>query len=190
MNKETLRMQMLAGIITEGQYKRLLENLDFSTEIDQYLKDNPFTRDNQFTGEPKSEIIKSIQDKLGRPLTPKEKSSVTRIYNKFLQKYWGNRFEKERNEEHEVARNRYRKNLLPLTTDDGSGKPDPTYYELANTYCSTDMDGNVRVCHADPKSGHTDYKLKDKWIDTPVDNTVLNKFWRDNTLIYFGIERK
>ena len=33
MNKETLRMQMLAGIITEGQYKRLLEDMEVVDRI-------------------------------------------------------------------------------------------------------------------------------------------------------------
>ena len=33
MNKETIRMQMLAGIITEGQYKRLLEDMEVVDRI-------------------------------------------------------------------------------------------------------------------------------------------------------------
>ena len=33
MNKETLRMQMLAGIITEGQYKKLLEDMEMVNRI-------------------------------------------------------------------------------------------------------------------------------------------------------------
>ncbi len=33
MNKETLRMQMLAGIITEGQYKKLLEDMEVVNRI-------------------------------------------------------------------------------------------------------------------------------------------------------------
>lgn len=173
-----------------AENKLLKEDLDLPSEVDQYLKDNPFTRDNQFSGEFEFEIKKRIQDKLGRPLTPKEKGAVTRIYNKSLRKYWGDRFEKESNEKNEAARNRYRKNLLPLTTDNGSGRPDPTYYELANTYYSTDRDGNTSISHSDSKSGYTDYRLKDKWIDTPVEDSVLNKFWKDNTMMYFGIERK
>ena len=92
--------------------------------------------------------------------------------------------------EDKKQRERYQNNLLPLTVDNGSGRPDPTYYELANTYYSTDRDGNVSVSHSDPKSGYTDYRLKDKWIDTPVDDSVLNKFWKDNTMMYFGIKRK
>lgn len=33
MNKETLRMQMLAGIITEGQYKKILnENIKYTED--------------------------------------------------------------------------------------------------------------------------------------------------------------
>jgi len=33
MNKETFRMQMLAGIITEGQYKQLLEDINVINDI-------------------------------------------------------------------------------------------------------------------------------------------------------------
>jgi hypothetical protein len=37
MNKETLRMQMLAGLITESQYKsRLKEDIDNQYKIDKY----------------------------------------------------------------------------------------------------------------------------------------------------------
>ena len=180
MNKEQLRMQMLAGIITEGQYKaKLNEELDLSSEVDQYLKDNPFTRDNQFSGEFEFGIKKHIQDKLRRPLTPKEKGAITRIYKKSLEKYWGDSFEKESNKEQEAARNRYRKNLLPLIISNAGGTPDPTYYELAYTYYDTDRDGKTWISHSDPKSGYTYYKLKDKWIDTPVEDSVLNKFWED-----------
>lgn len=39
MNKETLRMQMLAGVITEGQYKAKLEKLN-STENKDSLNEN------------------------------------------------------------------------------------------------------------------------------------------------------
>ena len=38
MNNETLRMQMLAGIITEGQYKAMLnENIEDPNYIAQYI---------------------------------------------------------------------------------------------------------------------------------------------------------
>jgi hypothetical protein len=180
MNKEQLRMQMLAGIITEGQYKaKLNEELDLPSEVDQYLKDNPFTRDNQFSGEFEFGIKKHIQDKLGRPLTPKEKGAITRIYKKSLEKYWVDSFEKQSGEEQEAERNRYRKNLLPLNVSNAGGTPDPTYYEPAHTYYYTYKGGKTAISHEDPKSGYTFYKLKDKWIDTPVEDSVLNKFWED-----------
>ena len=37
MNKETLRMQMLAGVITEGQYKEKLTE-EASNDVEEYLK--------------------------------------------------------------------------------------------------------------------------------------------------------
>jgi hypothetical protein len=181
--KDLIRMNQLAGIITEGQARKMMailnEELDFPSEVEQYLKDNPFTSSNEFSGEFEIEFKKHIQDKLGRPLTPKEKGEVTRSYKKSLEKQWGDRWDEESNEEQEAARNRIQQNLLPLSINNAYGTPDPTYYEVANTYYDTDRDGKRWVSYNDPKSGYTEYKLKDKWIDTPVEDSVLNKFWKD-----------
>lgn len=163
---------------------KLLKEVDLSSEVDQYTKDTPFTRDNEFSGEFK--IKKQIQDKIGRPLTPKEKGAITRIYNKALRKYWVDRFREKSNDEDKSAINRYKNNLLPLKTDNGNGKPDSTYYELANTYYDTDRDFNTRISHNDPISGYTDYRIKDKWIDTPVNKTTLDRYWTENILRYIG----
>ena len=189
MNKETLRMQKLAGIITEEQYQtKINEEIDIPSEIDQYLTDNPITHDNQHSGEFTNGIHQLLIDKLGRPLTPKEKSSITRIYSKYLDKYWKFKFYEKRNKENENLKNRYIKNLLPLTKDNGSGTPDPTYYEPANRYRKTDRDGNLLgISHRDQKSGYTDYILKDKWVNTPVEDSIMDKFWEDSTIKHLNI---
>jgi len=38
MNKETLRMQMLSGIITEGQYKQMLNEIDNPNRMIELIK--------------------------------------------------------------------------------------------------------------------------------------------------------
>ncbi len=53
MNKETLRMQMLAGVITEGQYKQKLNEGRNMDELINLVKNNFQTIKNNFT---KSEL--------------------------------------------------------------------------------------------------------------------------------------
>tara|TARA_R110000868_G_scaffold341057_1_gene601906 strand:+ start:363 stop:830 length:468 start_codon:yes stop_codon:yes gene_type:complete len=54
-------------------------------------------------------------------------------------------------------------NLLPLSTDDYSQKPDPKYYE----YDYQD------------RGGFNVYKLKDQWRKTPVAPATVAKYWGD-----------
>lgn len=179
-----MKKNLLKQIIKEEIQKILKEEIDISAEVVQYVKDNPFNEENKYHGE--HEVKSFVEDKMGRPLTPQEKSKVTKIFNKLRSEYWVRTYREESDAEDRAARERYSKNLLPLTTDNGSGRPDPTYYELANTYYDTDRDGNVHVSHSDPKSGYTDYKLKSKWINTPVDKATLDRYWPENRLRYIG----
>ena len=189
MNKEQLRMQMLAGIITEGQYKAMLnEDLNINSEITDFFQNNSFDPSNPYHLE--YNIQKYIEDKIGRSLSPQEKGKITRVANKYRSEYFTKQFSDEREAEEKAAQERYQNNLLPLTVDNGSGTPDSKYYELANTYTQTLKGGGTRITHSDPKSGYTDYRLKDEWIDTPVDNSTLNRFWKDNVMNYYRIERK
>jgi hypothetical protein len=179
----------LKKYLAEGRlFKEEINEVDIASELTQYFNDNPINNENQNAYHIGAR--KHIEGKFDRPLTPQEKGKITRMVDQYRRDFWGRRYREESEKEDKKQRERYQNNLLPLTVDNGSGKPDPTYYELANTYYSTDRDGNVSVSHSDPKSGYTSYRLKDKWIDTPVDNSVLNKFWKDNTMMYFGIERK
>jgi len=179
-----MKKEQLKQIIKEEIQKILKEEIDISAEVAQYVKDNPFTEENKYHGE--YEVKSFIEDKMGRSLTPQEKSKVTRIFNKFRSEYNIKDFTEKSDAEDKAERDRYSKNLLPLTTDNGSGRPDPTYYELANTYYNIDRDGNVHVSHSDPKSGYTDYQLKAKWLDTPVDKATLDRYWPENRLSYIG----
>jgi hypothetical protein len=163
-------------------------DLDIASELKIYFEENPFNEENQYGIDT---IAKEyIQNKINRPLTPKEKSTITRISHKYRDAYWNEEFTNRRTSEAAAARKRYQSNLLPLMVSNGSGKPDSKYYQLANTYYDTDRDGNVYISHSDPKSGYTDYRLRDEWVDTPVEDSVLNKFWSEKTLRYFNIERK
>ena len=38
------------------------------------------------------------------------------------------------------------------------------------------MDGKVYKFKRDPKSGYTDYELRDEWINTPVSKEILDKY--------------
>jgi hypothetical protein len=163
-------------------------DLDIASELKTYFEENPFNEENQYGIDT---IAKEyIQNKINRPLTPKEKSTITRISHKYRDAYWNEEFTNRRTSEAAAARKRYQSNLLPLMVSNASGKPDSKYYQLANTYYHTDRDGNVYISHSDPKSGYTDYRLRDEWTDTPVEDSVLNKFWSEKTLRYFNIERK
>jgi hypothetical protein len=169
LNEEFRRMQKLAGLLNE-------EQLDFSSELDSFFKSNPVNEKNKYYVEDLAK--KHIENIANRPLTPQEKSKITKIANIYRNKYYDERFETNYKEEEDSRKARYQNNLLPLTTDNGRGTPDSEYYKLANTYRFVDMDGKVHISHQDPKSGYTDYKLKDKWTNTPVSKDILDKYWR------------
>jgi hypothetical protein len=180
-----MKQSQLKQIIKEEIQKILSEDLDISAEVSQYVKNNPFDEKNKYHGE--YEVKSFIEDKMGRPLTPQEKSKITRIFNKFRSEYNIKDYTEKMDKEDAEERERYRNNLLPLTTDNGRGRPDPTYYEYTNTYYNRDHEGNVTsISHMDSKSGYTDYQLKSKWVDTPVDKATLDRYWSENRLRYIG----
>jgi hypothetical protein len=179
-----MKKDQLRQIIKEEIQKILKEDIDIASELNNFFQENPFTKENQWSHH--VDAFKHIESKIGRPLIPQEKSKTTRTISKFRKDFWGRKFKEESEAEDKAERDRYRNNLLPLTTDNGNGRPDGTYYELASTYSSVDRDGNVRISHSDPKSGYTDYRLRDKWITTPVDKATLDRYWPENRLRYIG----
>ena len=84
MNKETLRMQMLAGIITEGQYKaKLNENMeDWGSEKDDYgnSEENYRTKPSLADFENDEEAYKKYMEENfpGEPLNLNESSRLYR----------------------------------------------------------------------------------------------------------------
>ena len=181
-----MKKEQLKQLIKEEIQKILTEEIDIAFELDSFFQNNPYTQENQWSHE--YEAKDHIQNVMGRPLTPQEKVKVTKIVKKYREDFWGKRFREKSEAEDKAARERYLNNLLPLTTDNGSGTPDGTYYTLANTYRDVDRDGNVHISHRDPKSGYTDYRLRDKWIDTPVDKTTLDRYWHPGQLRMIGIK--
>jgi hypothetical protein len=170
ISEEFRRMQKLAGLLKEEF------DFDLNLELDSFFKNNPIDEENKLYVDVLAK--KHIENIANRPLTPQEKSKITKIANIYRNKYYDERFETNYKEEEDSRKARYQNNLLPLTADNGRGTPDSEYYKLANTYRFVDMDGKVHISHQDPKSGYTDYKLKDKWINTPVSKDILDKYWR------------
>ena len=181
MNKSDLK-----HLIKEEIKKILAEEIDIFSELDSFFQNNPYTEENQWSHE--YDAKDHIQNVMDRSLTPQEKSKVTKIVKKYWEDFWEKSYKEKRDKEDKIARERYLNNLLPLTTDNGRGTPDSMYYTLANTYRDIDRDENVRISHSDPKSGYTDYKLRDKWIDTPVDKSTLDRYWHPGQLRMIGIK--
>jgi hypothetical protein len=170
VNKEFNRMRKLAGLLNE-------EQLDFNSELDSFFKSNPVNEKNKYYVEDLAK--KHIENIANRPLTPQEKSKITKISNIYRNKYYDERFETNYKEEEDSRKARYQNNFLPLTTDNGRGTPDKKYYKYAISYNEYDKDGDlIGTFHQDPKSGYTNYKLKDEWINTPVPKDILDKYWR------------
>lgn len=165
----------LQQLIKEELKKVLKENIDIASELSNFFQENPFTEENQHHHH--INAFKHIEGKIGRPLTPQEKSKTTRTMKKFREDFWGRRFKEKSDAEYKAIRDRYQNNLLPLTVDNGNGTPDSTYYTTAREYSFTDRDGNVRTSTRDSKSGYTDYTLRDKWVNTPVDKATLDRYW-------------
>jgi hypothetical protein len=177
----------LQQLIKEELRKVLKEEINITSELEDFLQKNPFTQENQHHHE--YDVKNHIQKVMDRPLTPQEKSKITRIIRKYRDDFWGRTFREKRDREDTINRERYLNNLLPLTTDNGRGTPDSTYYTTANEYIWTDKDGGTHISYSDPKSGYTDYKLRDKWLNTPVDKATLDRYWHPGHLRMIGIKK-
>jgi hypothetical protein len=181
-----MKRKDLSQLIKEEIKKILKEEINIASELEDFFQSNPFTQENQHHHE--YDVKDHIQQVMGRPLTPQEKSKITKIIRKYRDDFWGKRYREESDREDTINRERYLNNLLPLTTDNGRGTPDSTYYTRANEYSWTDRDGNTHTSYSDPKSGYTDYKLRDKWLNTPVDKATLDRYWHPGQLRMIGIK--
>ena len=182
-----MKTNQLKQLIKEEIKNILKEDINIASELSNFFQENPFTKENQWNHH--VDAFKHIEDEIGRPLTPQEKSKTTRTINKFREDFWGRKFKEESDAEDKIVRDRYQNNLLPLTVDNWKGTPDSTYYTTSREYNWTDRDGNVRTSYSDPKSGYTDYRLRDKWINTPVDKATLDRYWHPGTLAMAGIKK-
>jgi hypothetical protein len=170
INEEFRRMQKLAGLLKEEF------DFDLNLELDSFFKSNPVNEKNKYYVDDIAK--KHIENKIGRLLTPQEKSKITRIANQYQTKYYNEKFKKQHKEEEDARQYRYQNNLLPLTTDNSIGTPDSKYYKPKGYQGINTYDGTTYTTYKDPKSGYTDYKLKDEWVDTPVSKDILDKYWR------------
>ena len=203
MTQEQLRMQMLAGIITESQYKEKMEEVNERYEqwdgkpsvafyVLQYFKEDDSRRKNPDIKKHKSEIIQNIKNDFedynlspeGMKILDKEIEDQYKYYEKYKNDPDFIKSEKKLKSDKE----RYRNNLLPLTYS-GSvrDKPDLKYYSLStNFYSYTDSYGNPRTKAAGGEG--RDYTLNPEYIDTPVDKATLDKHWKENTLKRLGLK--
>ena len=182
-----MKTNQLKKLIKEEIQKILKEEIDVSLELDLYIENNPFNEENSFYYDIYAK--KYIGEKINRPLTPQEKSKITRLVNKYRDEYRSKRFREKSEVEDKVVKDRYQNNLLPLTVDNWKGTPDSTYYTTSREYRWTDKDGNIHTSTTDSKSGYTDYVLRDKWMNTPVDKATLDRYWHPGTLAMAGIKK-
>ena len=200
MTQEQLRMQMLAGIITEGQYKDMLnEKYMFRGRPDvflytkQYFKEDPSRRKNQDFKKHKSEIIQSIKDDFDNiDLSPEAIKIIDKEIKssyEYSEKYKNDPYIIGKEKEDEINKERYRNNLLPLKyTGSIRDKPNPKYYsDSTNFYSYTDSYGNSRTRAASGEGRN--YTLDPEYRDTPVDKATLDQHWKENLLKGLGLKK-
>ena len=129
-------------------------------------------RDFYKTGMKMSDSTKAkeyISNRLDRPLTPIEKSKITKEFDKLYLADMSADDQKRRGVEHTKKLERAKKNILPLELDNHSFIPDPYYYEPNRKYISGKGGTSIEVDNPD---GTTSYVLKDKFKNTPITGTI------------------
>lgn len=111
----------------------------------------------------------AIEAKLGRKLTSIEQAKVTKVVNKIDNEKFVASYEKRKKETSAELKKRSQQRLLPLELDNFRGTPDPRYYEAKKTLSYTDTDRAIDILEP---SGITKFKLKDKYINTPVTGSI------------------
>jgi len=87
----------LQQLIKEELRKVLKEEINIASELEDFLQKNPFTQENQHHHE--YDVKNHIQKVMDRPLTPQEKSKITRIIRKYRDDFWGRTFREKRDRE-------------------------------------------------------------------------------------------
>ena len=85
-----MKHSQLKQLIKEEIQKILKEDIDIASELSGFFQENPFTKENQWNHH--VDAFKHIENKIGRPLTPQEKSKTTRTIKKFREDFWGRTF--------------------------------------------------------------------------------------------------
>jgi len=174
-----MKRSELRKIIQEEVSRVLKEEIfNIDGELKQYFKDNPYTPESPVTHyrTAAKNVIQKAEE-MGKKLTSAEKAKITKKAWAYQEEETIKRYTQQRDKEEREAKKRKRNNLLPLVINDKAGTPDPKYYEYKNTYNQTRKGLPTLTHHHDPKSGYTDYKLKDKWKNTKFDQDTLDKFW-------------
>jgi hypothetical protein len=197
--KEILRMQMLAGVITESQYKeKINERYEFMGEPDVYNYVVEYFNEDRSRGinpdlkKHRDEIIQNIKDDWGDDYVGdaediKFLNGEIQILYKYYQKNQKNPDFQKRMKEIERDKERYKNNLLPLKYF-GSilDRPDFKYYsDTTKSYSYMDRDGNYRSMSNEERT----YTLDSEHFNTQVDKETLDKHWGKNVLKYLGLKR-
>ena len=119
-----------------------------------------------------SKAKESISNQLSRPLTPIEKSEITREFEKLYLADMTASDSIRQGEESNAKLQRAQKNMLPLELDNHSHTPDPRYYEPRRRYISGVGGTSIPMNNPD---GTTQYFLKDEFKDTPITGTYKAK---------------
>jgi hypothetical protein len=174
----------LATLNTQRTFRALKKNMktkqsptkenNITFKVHSFFQEVPINKNNQMGyGEGTK---KHIQNTINRPLTPQEKTQITKIVNKYRKDFLEKNYKEESEKIDTEQKERYKNNLLPLTISNKNGSPDNTYYIRANVYNWRDMDNKIHYYTQD-ESGYTTFKLRNKWKNTPVDKLTLDKYW-------------
>lgn len=197
--KENLRMQMLAGIITESEYRiKVNERYEFQGKPSVYSYITAYFNEDRSRGinpdpeKHKNEIIQNIKNDWGDDyVLSAERMNFLKNEIKGMYKYYGKNqsnpeFQK-RMKSIEVSKERYKNNLLPLTYS-GSirNKPDSKYYSNTTKYYTYTNDyGDTQYSNDESR----EYTLDSRHINTQVDKETLDKHWQENVLRYLGLKK-
>jgi hypothetical protein len=116
-----------------------------------------------------SKAKESISNQLNRPLTPIEKSKITKEFENLYLADMSASDSNRRGEERNAKLQRAQKNMLPLELDNHSYTPDPRYYEPHRK--SISGVGGTIIPMNNP-DGTTQYFLKDEFKNTPITGTI------------------
>jgi hypothetical protein len=210
MINEFLRMQLLAGLITESELRNLSENkrpqytltsdegdFDLYDEIDNLLKNVKFGY-NDLPSEYEQYVIPHITKKINRPLKGNEKQRITTRISKIVydwkHKEYSKSFDATQKLEKEEKLQRYLKGLLPFYPQK------PKYYDIDKNnnkyYHYVENDSPIRT-HIDYYTGYpvqnaddirkrkavpSRVVLRKEWYDKPVPKNILDLYWDDQTI--------